>query len=121
MPSALLKSARKGPESPSNLFRYLRPFISFVAAKVGARRRRALADLLQQRPITGRSGNPDLGHRFCITVSLSFATPGGFQEPFRIEGDSSFGQYIRNIGMNAPFGAGSQLASLSEPGDTFWK
>ena len=33
----------------------------------------------------------------------------------------SLGQYMRSIGRNGPFGAGSQLASLSAPGDSFWK
>src|SRR5262245_9137831 len=28
---------------------------------------------------------------------------------------------MRIIGMNSPLGAGSQLASLSLPGDSFWK
>ena len=49
------------------------------------------------------------------------STPGGLQVPLRIEGGASFGQYMRNIGMKSPFGAGSQLASLSLPGDSFWK
>jgi hypothetical protein len=33
-----------------------------------------------------------------------------------MDGDLSFGQYIRNRGMNSPFGAGKQFASLSFPG-----
>jgi hypothetical protein len=41
--------------------------------------------------------------------------------PSRIEGGDSFGQYMRNIGIKSPVGAGSQLASLSLPGDSFWK
>jgi hypothetical protein len=49
------------------------------------------------------------------------STLGGFQVPLRIEGVLSFGQYMRNIGIKAPVGAGSQLASLSLPGDSFWK
>jgi len=49
------------------------------------------------------------------------STPGGLQVPLRIEGGASFGQYMRNIGMKSPVGAGSQLASLSLPGDSFWK
>jgi hypothetical protein len=48
-------------------------------------------------------------------------TAGIFQVPFKIEGVVSFGQYILIIGMNSPFGAGSQLASLSAPGDATWK
>ena len=46
---------------------------------------------------------------------------GGIQLPFRIDGSFSFGQYIRSIGRNAPLGAGNQFASLSLPGDSFWK
>ena len=37
-----------------------------------------------------------------------------------IDGSFSFGQYRRSIRMNLPLGAGSQLASLSLPGDSFW-
>ena len=33
---------------------------------------------------------------------------------------SSLGQYNRMAIQNGPFGAGSQLASLSLPGDWFW-
>jgi len=33
---------------------------------------------------------------------------------------SSLGQYNRMAIQNGPFGAGSQLASLSLPGDSFW-
>ena len=33
---------------------------------------------------------------------------------------AGFGQYIRSIRMKSPFGAGSQLFSLSLPGDSFW-
>src|SRR5690242_627794 len=36
-----------------------------------------------------------------------------------IDGASVFGQYSRIIRMNLPRGAGSQLASLSLPGDAF--
>jgi len=39
----------------------------------------------------------------------------------RIEGGCSLGQYIRIVRMKSPFGEGSQLASLSLPGDSFWK
>jgi hypothetical protein len=43
---------------------------------------------------------------------------GGFHEPSRMVGGVSVGQYSRNMGMNFPFGAGNQLASLSGPGDS---
>jgi hypothetical protein len=42
------------------------------------------------------------------------------QEPSTIEGWLSSGQYKRNIRLNLPFGAGSQFASLSAPGLSFW-
>src|SRR5262245_2836376 len=51
----------------------------------------------------------------------TFFTLGGVQLPSRIDGALSLGQYMRSIGMNSPFGAGSQLASLSAPGDSVWK
>jgi len=51
----------------------------------------------------------------------AFCTAGGFQVSSRIDGGLSFGQYMRSIGMNSPLGAGSQLASLFLPGDSFWK
>src|ERR1700712_3314030 len=34
---------------------------------------------------------------------------------------SDFGAYMRMVRLNAPFGEGSQLASLSLPGFSFWK
>jgi hypothetical protein len=37
-----------------------------------------------------------------------------------IDGLLSSGQYIRNMRMNLPAGAGSQFASLSAPGESFW-
>jgi hypothetical protein len=37
-----------------------------------------------------------------------------------IEGGDAFGQYNRIIRTNFPSGAGSQLAVLSLPGDSFW-
>jgi hypothetical protein len=36
-----------------------------------------------------------------------------------IDGSFSFGQYIRNVRMNLPVGAGSQFDSLSAPGEVF--
>src|SRR5208283_191330 len=44
----------------------------------------------------------------------------GCQVPSRIEGGLSFGQYMRRIRMNRSAGAGSQLDSLSFPGDLCW-
>ncbi len=41
--------------------------------------------------------------------------------PLLIEGSLSFGQYMRSIRRKSPFGAGSQFASMSLPGDSFWK
>jgi hypothetical protein len=46
-------------------------------------------------------------------------TGGIFQVPSMIDGDFSFGQYFRSIRTNLSFGAGSQFASLSLPGDSF--
>src|SRR5262249_58618403 len=51
----------------------------------------------------------------------ALCTAGGFHDPSRIDGFFSLGQYIRSVRRNGPFGAGSQLASLSLPGDSFWK
>ena len=36
---------------------------------------------------------------------FTLTTAGGLHEPLMIEGDVSLGQYIRNMGMNSPFGA----------------
>ena len=45
----------------------------------------------------------------------TFLTGGMVQDPLRIDGLSSLGQYIRNIRMNSPAGAGSQFDSRSAP------
>jgi hypothetical protein len=37
-----------------------------------------------------------------------------------MDGGVAVGQYILGISTNAPLGAGSQWASLSLPGDSFW-
>ena len=37
-----------------------------------------------------------------------------------MDGGVALGQYMRNIGTNAPLGAGNQLASLSLPRDLFY-
>src|SRR5262249_42879791 len=50
----------------------------------------------------------------------TFLTGGIVHVPSRIDGSLSCGQYIRNIRMNLPAGAGSQLLSLSDPGLSFW-
>jgi ATP-dependent DNA ligase len=47
----------------------------------------------------------------------TFFTSGTVHVPSMIEGGSSCGQYIRNISLNLPAGAGSQFASFSGPGD----
>src|SRR5262249_48379 len=53
----------------------------------------------------------------CITGGGSHVPcPGG-----RIDGGFERGQYIRIISRHSPVGAGSQLACLSFPGDSFWK
>jgi hypothetical protein len=45
---------------------------------------------------------------------------GMVHDPLRIDGLSLLGQYIRNIRMNFPAGAGSQFDSRSAPGESFW-
>ena len=44
---------------------------------------------------------------------------GGAQVALRMDGVPSLVQYIRNIGMNSPAGAGNQFDSLSLPGESF--
>jgi hypothetical protein len=53
-------------------------------------------------------------------AELILVTAGIFHEPSSIEGSFSFGQYMRSMSWNLPDGAGSQFASLSAPGETFW-
>ena len=65
-----------------------------------------------------KDATPPVNGFWSITM---YMIDGGFHEPLMIEGDVSLGQYIRSIGRKSPFGAGSQLASLSLPGDSFWK
>ena len=78
---------------------------------------KSLTKVVEER---GRVCGPQASRNRNVS-QFALATGGTFHVPFRIEGDASFGQYIRSIGMNSPFGAGSQLASLSAPGDSFWK
>ena len=59
------------------------------------------------------------GYRRLPLNQLTFLTGGISHEPLTIEGSFSFGQYMRSIRMNLPDGAGSQLDSLSEPGESF--
>jgi hypothetical protein len=54
-----------------------------------------------------------------LARQATFFTAGTVHVPSTIEGGSSSGQYIRNIRMNLPEGAGSQFDSLSVPGDWF--
>jgi hypothetical protein len=54
-----------------------------------------------------------------MVFPLAFFTAGGTHVPLMIDGDFSFGQYIRNIKTNWSFGAGSQLLSFSAPGHSF--
>ena len=46
---------------------------------------------------------------------------GTFHVPSMIDGGVAFGQYILSIGTNGPLGVGNQLASLSFPGEWFWR
>ena len=57
---------------------------------------------------------------FAMVPQLTFFAGGIFHEPLMIDGVFSLGQYSRIIRMNSPVGAGSQLDSLSLPGDSFW-
>jgi hypothetical protein len=52
------------------------------------------------------------------TVVCDLTTGGGFHLPVSA---SDFGAYSRIVRLNGAFGAGSQLASLSLPGLSFWK
>ena len=52
--------------------------------------------------------------RWLYSIDL---TGGIFHEPSSID---SFGQYNRSMRMNLPAGDGSQLDSLSLPGESFW-
>lgn len=54
------------------------------------------------------------------SAQVTCLTGGIFQEPLMIEGFFSFGQYSRIIRTKSPDGAGSQLDSLSFPGESFW-
>ena len=57
-----------------------------------------------------------LSDRFSNGVYCTRFTTGGFQVPLSTD---SFGQYRRSIRMNLSSGAGSQLDSLSLPGESF--
>ena len=66
----------------------------------------------------GTQGHPDEAHSAsCYDTSF---TSGTFQVPSSNEGGVSVGQYSRIMRMNCAEGAGSQLASLSLPGDSRW-
>ncbi len=51
----------------------------------------------------------------------TFSSGGGCQLPSRIDGEVSEGPYTRRHRLNVSLGAGSQLASLSFPGDSAWR
>lgn len=51
--------------------------------------------------------------------TMTLFTGGIFHVTLKIEGYLSFGQYILSIRMKSPGGAGSPLASLSFPGESF--
>ena len=52
-----------------------------------------------------------------VELSVALVTFGGTQLPLMIDGLLSSGQYKRNIKMNLSAGDGSQLDSLSTPGE----
>ncbi len=72
-----------------------------------------------QRRRDSRSAAPD--GQLASFVQFTFLMTGTSHVPSIIDGGVALGQYIRSIGTNAPLGAGNQLASLSLPGDWFWK
>lgn len=49
----------------------------------------------------------------------TFCAPGGTQLPSLMEIGLSLGQYIRNVRLKSPSGAGNQFDSLSLPGEAF--
>jgi len=84
----------------------------------------------RRREIVGRGANtPVVKFHRCRTgrpparpidqVDTRF-TGGMAHEPLRIDGLSSLGQYMRNIRMNFPAGAGSQFDSRATPGESLW-
>jgi hypothetical protein len=67
--------------------------------------------------VAKKNGRPCRAARVKVrTVYITCFTGGMVQEPSRIEGGVSLGQYRRSIRMNLSAGAGSQLDSLSLPG-----
>ena len=84
------------------------------------KRRRARAEGAMF-PLRVAGGAARCGRRHRATlVQLALIAAGGVQVPSMIEGGLSSGQYMRIIRMNLPAGAGSQFASLSAPGESFW-
>lgn len=84
--------------------------------------------------LTSRAGGAVVLSRTVVMPARSAAASGsaigylattftavGFHVASRIDGAVSFGQYNRIIRMNLDLGVGNQLASLSLPGDSFWK
>jgi hypothetical protein len=57
---------------------------------------------------------------FAMVPQLAFFAGGIFHDPLMIDGFFSLGQYSRIIRIKSPDGAGSQFASLSLPGESFW-
>jgi hypothetical protein len=58
-------------------------------------------------------------HAAFLSSQEIFFAAGGVHVPLMSDGDCSLGQYMRNIKMNFPAGAGSQFDSLSAPGVWF--
>src|SRR5437660_11030099 len=58
-------------------------------------------------------------HAAFLSSQEIFCVAGGVLVPLLSDGDCSLGQYMRNIKMNFPAGAGSQFDSLSAPGVWF--
>jgi hypothetical protein len=81
-------------------------FIQYVALLQGQK-------IKQSLPFTAYINKPD--------VTVYRAEPATFTTGGRMESPPGLDQYIRITKTNSPSGAGSQLASLSTPGDLFWK
>src|SRR5215831_4549828 len=119
------KSPRPGWERPrtaslpagSSERRAADPRIAASIRKAGpARRRPSTRSLGANHGETKRSAAQPIA-RLAPPYAVTFLTAGGFHVPLMIDGDFSFGQYSRIIRTNLPCGAGSQLLSLSAPGD----
>jgi hypothetical protein len=127
-PTWAIGSQPVGPQDEEQrVARALRPAEARGVPMTGTKRRAALNSAL---PLVQRASSPRCRRglrkrsapptsRLYAAAYEAFLTAGGFQEPSRIDGSCSLGQYRRSIRTNFPAGAGSQLDSRSLPGDSF--